>query len=127
MSVIEIYPDEPCLIPVKFSSDPLTPYNKAYSDIQEIYMGLKKDVSDDDDEYLQKYWKDGAGGGAETGDVLLSESSHTFTMNKEETDVVELGDYNMYVGVLVSGLTKMIWLRVDKEDIVRVVDKGITQ
>ena len=99
MSTITIYPEEPCLIPVKYTSDPLAVYQKTYSDIEEIMMCLKTKTSDSDDKYLRLYYKDGAGGGAVTGDVLLDEATHTFTMNKKETDIVELKQFNVYIGV----------------------------
>lgn len=127
MSKITIYPEEPCLIPVSYPSNPLTIYGKDYADIEEVVMCFKKKASELDDAYLRLYWKDGDGGGAETGDVLIDEANNTFTMNKGEDDIVEAGTYNMYIGVRVTGLTKFIWLRVKKEDSIDVVTDGIQQ
>jgi hypothetical protein len=124
---IEIYPEEPCLIPVFYSSNPFTVYNKDYSDIIEVVMCFKKKADDDDDAYLRVYWKDGVGGGIETGSVIIDEGNNTFTMNKAETDVVEPGKYNMYIGVLVTGFSKMLWLRVNNSNTIEVTYDGIKQ
>ena len=34
--ITTIYPDEPCLLPVGYESNPLTVYGKDYSDIEEV-------------------------------------------------------------------------------------------
>jgi len=127
MPAISIYPEEPCLIPVVYSSNPLTVYNKTYSDVEEIAMCFKKKADDADDKYFRAYYKDGTGGGAITGDVLLDEGTNTFTINKKETDSILTGTYNLYIGVLVTGLTKMIWLRVATDDKIEVTYDGINQ
>lgn len=127
MATITIYPEEPCLIPVTYASNPFTVYSKDFADITEVMMCLKTEATEDDDAYLRLYYKDGVGGGGATGDVLYDEPSLTFTMNKKETDVVPLGTYNIYIGVLVTGLTKMLWLRVEKDDLVIVTNDGVQQ
>ena len=125
MSKITIYPEEPCLIPVKYSSNPLTVYNKNYSDIEQVLMCLKTNVNDDEDKYLVKYLKDEFG--SDTGEVLIDEQNNTFTMNKLETDTVPVSKsgYSMYIGVKVSNLTKYLWLRVDKDSRIIVEPDGI--
>ncbi len=111
-----IYPDEPCLLPVTFPSNPLTVYGKDYSDVQEVLMCFKQKVTDAEDKYIVKYYKDGSGGGEPTGGVLINETTHTFTMNKLETDVVIPSKtlYSMHIGVKVQGLSKYLTLRVKK-------------
>lgn len=125
MSKITIYDSEPCLIPISYDKNPLSVYGKDYSDIEEVYMGFKVKSSDDDDSIIAKYWKDGSGGGLETGDVLIDETTHTFTMVKTEDDIIPKGGYGLYLGVKVSGLSKMIWLRVKKGDGIIVEQDGV--
>lgn len=128
MPINTIYPEEPCLLPVQFSQNPLTSYSKTYSDIEDILICAKISASDADNKYLLKYYKDGSGGGSETGDVLLNEATHTFTLNKLETDVLPVNDagYRLFIGVKVSGLSKWLWLRVSSADVLIVEEDGIS-
>jgi hypothetical protein len=115
--ITTIYPDEPCLIPVVYESNPLTVYDKDYSDIEEVLMCFKQKPTDSEDKYIVKYYKDGSGGGIPSGGVLINEATHTFTMNKLETDVVMPSTtlYSMHIGVKVQGLSKYLTLRVKKD------------
>lgn len=124
---IIIYPEEPCLLPVKFNGSPLEVYNKDYSDIENIVMSFKINATDALDAYLVKYYKDEQG--VETGDILIDEAMHTFTLNKLETDVlnVNLEPYRLFIGVKVSGLEKMLWLRVDQASKIFVEQDGINE
>jgi uncharacterized protein (UPF0248 family) len=114
MATITIYPKEPCLIPVSYESNPLTPYNKDYADILDVVMCFKKEPKEAVDKYVVKYLKDGTGTGVESGQVVVDEVNNKFTMVKLESDdvPVEKKGYKMVVGVLVTGLTEYIWLRV---------------
>lgn len=127
MAKITIYPEEPCLIPITFTANPFLVYNKDFADIEEVMISLKINAWEDDGLYLRKYYKDGAGGGAETGDVLVDSGTFTFTLNKLETDVLEINTYKVFLGVKVAGLTKMLWLRVEDNNEIEVVTDGIIQ
>lgn len=129
MAIAKIYSGEPCILEVVFPSNPFVAYNKDYSDIEEIYMGLKESVIDPDDAYINKYWKDGLGGGLETGDVLYDEATHSFKLVLLETDSIEKGKYFIAIGVKVAGLTKMIWLRQkrDSDNLVLVEQDAVAQ
>lgn len=111
---ITLYPNEPCTIPVAYSSNPLTPYGKDYADIEEVVMCFKDEPGQPETQYFAKYWKDGVGGGAESGDVLIDSTNHTFSMVKAETDTlpVSAAGYGLYLGVKLTGLTQWLWLRV---------------
>ena len=128
MSKITIYPTEPCNIAVAYSENPLDVYGKAYTDIEEVVMCFKKVSSDAENKYLVKYYKDGAGVGVASGDVLIDEANNTFTMVKNETDNVEIhsSGYGVYIGVKVAGLSKYLWLRVKKDNSVIVEPDGIS-
>lgn len=127
MSKITIYPEEPCLLPVTYSSNPLSVYGKDYSDIEEVLMCFKRAITDAEDKFLVKYWKDGTGSGLETGDVLIDEDNNTFTLVKGENDLLPVynSGYQIYIGVQVTGLSKMLWLRVNKNSRVIVEVDGI--
>ena len=124
---VTIYPEEPCLLPVTFASNPLLVYGKDYRDIEEVLMCLKTIATDPDDKYLAKYLKDGNGGNLDSGDVLINELTNTFTLVKNETDVLPPSGcgFGVYIGVKVSGLQKMLWLRVDKNSKILVETDGI--
>lgn len=123
MSAITIYPEEPCIIPVKYKSNPLLVYGKDYADIENIKMCLKETINDADDAYLEKLYKIAD---VETGDVLLNTTEHTFSLVKLETDVLPVNKkLKLYIGVKVSGLTKYLWLRVDKDGVIHVEPDGI--
>lgn len=126
MSII-IYPEEPCAIPVTFKANPLDIYSKGYDDIQEIMMCFKKTINDNDDAYLRLYYKDGEGKGDITGSILLDQDKHLFTLIKKETDILPVGKYNLYIGVKVQGLVKMLWLRTKKSQLVISSTDGISQ
>ena len=95
---IKIYPQEPCLIPVQFLNDsnapanPLTVYNKTYSDVEEIVMCFKTKPLDSEDKFFAKYFYDGNGGNTPSNGVFLDETTHTFTMNKLETDILPVSE-----------------------------------
>ena len=124
---ITIYPEEPCLLSVKYPENPLTAYGKTYDDIEQIIMCLKLTPYDSDEKYLFKYYKDE--NGDETGDVLIEETNHTFTLDKKETDSIPVSDqgYNIYIGVKVTGLTKYLWIRVNKSPKIIVEPDGINK
>jgi len=122
---ITIYPSEPCIVPVKFDSNPLSPYSKEYSDIENVLICLKDDPSQPDDSILIKYYKDEAG--SITGDILIDEQENTFSIVKGEDDQVpvSLGGFRVFIGVKVSGFSKFLWLRVDKDQKIYVEEDGI--
>lgn len=122
---IKIYPDEPALIPIKYESNPLTPYSKEYSDIQDILICVKNEPGDDDDSLLIKYYKDQSD--QLTGEVLLDESTNTFTLVKTENDSLPINSkgYRIFIGVTVAGLSKKLWLRVAKDQRIIVEEDGI--
>lgn len=126
---IKIYTDEPCLLPVTYSSNPLMVYGKNYEDIEDVLMCFKINVLDEVDQYLVKYYKNGLGTGQISGDVLIDENSHTFTLVKTENDNVQVNDkgYRMFIGVKVVGLTKMLWLRVKECDTIIVEQDAINE
>ena len=128
MSVNTIYPEEPCLIPISFTENPLSAYNKDNSDIEDALICEKKKVGEPENKYLVKYYKDGNGGGSPTGDVLIDESTHTFTLNKLETDNLAEYDkgYRFFIGLKLTGLSRWIWLRVDPRDLLIVEADGIS-
>ncbi len=122
-----IYPSEPCSFSVTYKSNPLTPYNKDFSDILDVIMSFKLEATEADDKYLIKYLKDGTGTGLESGDVIVNETDYSFTVVKQETDELPVNSdgFNIFVGVLVTGLSKYIWLRVDKGNEIIVENDGI--
>lgn len=126
---IKIYTDEPCLLPVTYSSNPLMVYGKNYEDIEDVLMCFKINVLDEVDQYLVKYYKNGLGTGQISGDVLIDENSHTFTLVKTENDNVQVNEkgYRMFIGVKVVGLTKMLWLRVKECDTIIVEQDAINE
>lgn len=111
MAQIKIYSGEPCFLQVVFPDNPLTPYTRDYTDILDVYMGLKQALTDADDAYVQKFQRDGAGGGGLTGDVIVDDAAHTFRMQLAETDTPPPGEYFIAIGALLTGLTNMVWLR----------------
>lgn len=121
---VTIYPEEPASIPVEYSSNPLTIYGYTYSDIENIVISIKRDPADALDAYLAKYYKEG---GVATGDVLLDEANHKFTLVKSETDVLPVyaAGYNVFIGVKVTALTKYLWLRVSDTSKIIVEEDGI--
>jgi hypothetical protein len=126
---VKIYPEEPCLLPVTYPSNPLIIYGKDYSDIEDVLMCFKSNVSDAEDKYLVKYYKDGTGSGAVSGDVLIDETTHTFTLVKTENDSIKVNPkgYRIFIGVKVTGLTKMLWLRVKECNKIIVEQDGISE
>lgn len=124
---IIIYPEEPCLLPVKYSENPLTAKNKTYDDIEQVFMCLKLNHNELDEKYLIKYYKDE--NGEDTGDVLIDETNHTFTLNKKETDSIPISEegYNIYIGAKVTGLTKYLRLLVSETPKIIVEPKGINK
>lgn len=121
---VTIYPEEPASIPVEYSSNPLTVYGYTYSDIENVVISIKRNPSDDLDAYLVAYYKDS---GVATGDVLIDEANHKFTLVKKETDVLPVNryGYNIFIGVKVSALTKYLWLRVSDSSKIIVEPDGI--
>ena len=104
---ITIYPQEPCLFPVQFLDDsntpdnPLTAYNKTYTDIEEVVMCFKTKPLDSETTFFAKYLYDGNGGNTPSNGVFVDETTHTFTMNKLETDILPVNEkgYRLFVGV----------------------------
>ncbi len=94
------YLGQPLPIVVRFPRSPLSPYGKAYSDIEEVSMNLKLDIAtDDDDEHLEKK--------KTTGGVLVDEISHRFTMSLNSSDYAGLtaGEtYMLTVNIKVAGI-----------------------
>jgi len=125
---IKIYPEEPCLLPVTYPSNPLEVYGKTYTDIEDVLMCFKKKASDSESDVLIKYYKDGTGSGAISGEVLIDQTTHTFTMVKTENDIVPVDTkgFKMFIGVKVSGLSKMLWLRVNQQDNIVIEQDGIS-
>jgi len=125
---ITIYPEEPCIIPVKYSKNPLEIYGKEYSDIEDILMCFKIKIEEGEDKYFVKYYKDGQGGGLPSGEVLLDESTNTFSLVKTENDFLPVNSrgYGVYIGVKIIGLSKWIWLRVEKDSKIIVEKDGIS-
>lgn len=125
---IKIYPEEPCLIPVEYESNPLAVYDKDYADIEEVVMCFKKSPKDSEDLYLVKYLNDGIGGNTPSGDVLIDQANNRFTLVKGEDDVVPVyaKGYGIYIGVKVVGLAKYLWLRVVSSGKVVVETDGIS-
>jgi hypothetical protein len=125
---VKIYPSEPCLLPITFSDNPLEIYNKDYADIEEVLICFKNKVTEPENTYLVKYLKDGTGTGADSGEVLIDESTNTFTLVKTENDVVQVNPkgYRVFIGVKVTGLNKYLWLRVKENNVVIVEQDGIS-
>jgi len=97
------YRGQPLPITVEFPSSPLEVYGKAYTDIIEISMNLKKNLATDaDDAYLQKLQS--------TTGVLLDEANHRFTMVLGTGDYGNLteGTYFLTLNIEVSGVTGFI-------------------
>jgi hypothetical protein len=131
MEQITFYPTEPCNIQVAFETDegtasnPLTPYNKDYSDIEEVMVSFKKKVTDFDDAYLRLFMYDGQGGDTQSGSITIDEANHTITIQKLESDELPVGTYSIYIGVKCSGLTNYLWLRTQETQNIIVEDDGI--
>lgn len=121
---VTIYPEEPASIPVEYASNPLAIYGYTYSDIENVVISLKRAPSDALDAFLALYYKSG---GVATGDVLIDEANHRFTLVKSETDVLPVykAGYSVFVGVKVTALTKYLWLRVSDSSKVIVEEDGI--
>jgi hypothetical protein len=80
-----------------------------------------------ENQFFAKYYKDGSGTGAQSGEVLIDSNSHTFSMVKLETDFVPVSSkgYNLFLGVKLAGLSQFIWLRVANSPHVIVEHDGI--
>lgn len=103
---INRYHGQPLPISVRFPSNPLTPYGKTYSDIEDISMNLKKVLASDADAlYLQKKQS--------TGGVSLVEARHEFIMTIAASDysLLTVNDtYYLTVNVKVTGIASYIEL-----------------
>jgi len=108
------YYKQPLAITVKFSKNPLTPYNKEYSDIEDVSMNLKKNLATDlDDQYVEKKQSN--------TEVSVNESKHTFTMELLTTDYtnIEVGDIlYLTVNVKVVGIADYIELPIDDRKVI---------
>lgn len=116
---INRYFKQPLPFVAVFTDNPLTVYGYGYSDIENISMNLKKDLAkDSDDKYLEKKFND-TDGGATTGDVLLDETNHRFTMKPGDYGNALEGKYHLVIAIKISGLTEMIELQM-KDDIINI-------
>lgn len=129
MAQVEIYSGEPCFLQVVFPGNPLEAYTRDYADILDVYMGLKQLPSDADDAYVQKFQRDGTGTGGAGGDVIVDAENHTFRMQLSENDTPPPGEYRIYTGVLLTGLTRMVWLRqeTDEHNTITVTADGVVR
>ena len=102
-------------IVVQFDSNPLTIYGKAYSDITQISMNLKRDkATDDDDAYLERKSVSDDDG------VVLTEATHKFTMKMDDYQSAGVGYYHLVIGIKVTGIDDMIEPEL-KDDSVRII------
>lgn len=109
---IKRYKGQPLPIIIQYDSDPLVPYGKTMSDILDVSMNFKKNLSTDlDNAYLEKKQTVASG-------VTIDTSNYIFQMNLKETDYTNLvagEEYYLVIAVLVSGLTNLIELPVSSE------------
>jgi hypothetical protein len=108
---INRYKGQPLPILIKFSTDPLVPYGKKMSDITDVSMNLKKNISTDaDDAYLEK--KESVSSG-----VTVDDNSYSFQMNLTQTDYTNLlagVKYYLVLAVQISGYTDYIELQLNE-------------
>jgi hypothetical protein len=107
---------EPKNIEVIFNRNVMTDYGYTYADIFDISMNFKKDIENDlDDSYLQKKKSQIVNGNPQ---VLLDESTNTFTMviNQDDYDNLNYETYFICVNVKINGVTDFI--EIDKIGIV---------
>lgn len=109
---INRYKGQPLPIIIKYDSDPLIPYGKKMSDIVDVSMNLKKNLSTDlDTTYLEKKMSVSSG-------VIINTSRYTFQMNIGENDYTNLLEGHQYLLVLaveINGYTKYIELPIADE------------
>ena len=99
------YKGQPLPFTISFNGNPLQPYNKDYSDIQDISINFKKDKKKDaDDKYLEHLQS--------SGGVILDTSANSFTFIPQDGDYDKLdkGEYFIVLAVKVNGFTDMIEL-----------------
>ena len=113
---MKLYKGEPRAINVVYPSDPLSPYGLDDANITEISMSLKQDTEKDaDDAYLEKTMADGA---------AYNGSNFTFTMTIDKGDTSSLsGNYELCLGVQISGAGDYIELSIPEPIITIVPDK----
>ena len=107
---------EPKNIEVIFNRNVMTDYGYTYADIFDISMNLKLNLSTDgDDKYLEKKKLQTINGNPQ---VLLDESTNTFTMviNQDDYDDLNYETYFICVNVKINGVTDFI--EIDKIGIV---------
>lgn len=107
------YFGEPRNIVITFNENPLSLYGKTYDDIENIKFSLKNlTARDDDDAYLQKYYKD-SNAETETGNVLFDASKNSFVLVLEPSDYQNLivgENYEVVLGVKVPQYDEYIEL-----------------
>ncbi len=114
-------------IPIVFDGNPLEINGYNVSDITNVYIGFKKrSDADSDDKYLAKYWKDGNDN--LTNDITFDGVNATFSLKIgwEDYDNLEIGDYEIIIGVKVTSVPTYIELSLEEEhDTVRIVKDKI--
>ena len=106
---------EPKNIQVRFNRNVMTDYGYTYENISNISMNLKKDIANDlDDAYLQKKKSDSVNGNSQ---ILLDESTNTFTMVINQDDYTKLNyeTYFICINVNINGVADFI--EIDTEGI----------
>jgi len=116
MSITRYY-QQPLPIVLVFPDNPLTIYGKAYSDIEEISMNLKKNLAtDDDNAYLEK---------TQTGgDVVLDEATHKFVMTLGDYGSAIAGEYHLVLAIKGLGIAEMIEPIIEDDIVTITTDKN---
>jgi hypothetical protein len=105
---VERYMGQPLPLVFSFESNPFTVYNKDYSDIVSLVVNLKKDlVKDEDDKYMQQTLV--------SGNVVIEESTHTFTTTIDYTNLNSGDNYKIIMAVDL-GFSELVEFCMEKDN-----------